>query len=286
METNKVSQSAVDQMGQFKTEGIRFLYDKGPNLAGAIVILVAGVLVARFAGKLLQRWLNKKHLEPPVRMLVLRLVWLLVFLLFCLMAVATLGINIAPVIAMMGVAGVGLGLAMQGVLGNLVSGLLIIFTKPFRVGEYIEIAGNYGQVTDIELFSTTLLHPDQSRVVIPNRKISGEILHNYGTIRQHNITVGVAYDTDLRKALALIQEILARNPSILKDPAPAVGIKEFGESSINIAVMPWSNLADFGTVAGEIKLAIADAFRANRVEIPFPQREVRVVSAAPLAATG
>jgi small conductance mechanosensitive channel len=177
----------------------------------------------------------------------------------------------------MSVAGVGVGLAMQGVLGNLVSGLVIIFTKPFRVGEFIEVVGNYGQVSVIELFSTTLVHPDRSHVVIPNRKISGEILHNYGTIRQHDISVGVAYNTNLTAALSVINEILARNPRVLKDPAPAVAVSSFGASSIDIAVKPWSTVQDLGPAGAEIRLAIVDAFRAQKIEIPFPQMEVRMV---------
>src|SRR5262245_65824732 len=121
---------------------------------------------------------------------------------------------------------------MQGVLGNLFAGLTIILTKPFRIGEYIEIVGEEGAIESIDLFSTTLMHPDRSRVVIPNRKIVGEILHNFSNIRQLHLTVNVAYSTNLTAALALIREILAQNPGVLKDPAPAVGISQLGESGI------------------------------------------------------
>src|SRR5262249_50778703 len=150
----------------------------------------------------------------------------------------------------------------------------------FRVGEYIEIIGCYGQVNMIELFSTVLVHPDRSRVIIPNRKIVGEVLHNYGTIRQHDIRVGVAYNTNLPAALALIKELVLRNPHVLKDPAPAVAIESFGDSAIEIGIHPWSPLSDFGSAAAEIRLAIVDAFRSRNIEIPFPQREVRVVGQA------
>src|SRR2546425_11371248 len=161
---------------------LKYAMDRLPALfplLGAVIILAAGFILARIVCRLLQSWLEKREMEPPVRMLLTRVTWLMIMALFFMVALGTLGIAVGPLIAMLGVAGVGIGLAMQGVLGNLVSGLLIIFTKPFRVGEYIEIGGNYGQVIDIELFSTTLIHSDKSRVVIPNRKISGEILHNY-----------------------------------------------------------------------------------------------------------
>jgi small conductance mechanosensitive channel len=221
-------------------------------------------------------------MEPPVRMLFTRVTWLLIMAMFFMVSLGTMGIAVGPLIALMSVAGVGIGLAMQGVLGNLVSGLVIIFTKPFRVGEYIAVSGNYGQVSIIELFSTTLLHPDKSRVIIPNRKISGEVLHNYGTIQQHNIRVGVAYHTKLPQAIDALQQLLAANERVLKDPAPVVVIEAFGESAIEIAVKPWTKLSEFGIAAGEIKLAIADAFQTRGIEIPFPQREVRLVGPAQL----
>jgi small conductance mechanosensitive channel len=283
METNKVA-GAVEQISQLKTEAIRFATDKGPSLLGAVVILVAGFILARFICRLLGHWLEGRRLEPPVRMLLTRVTWLIIMALFVMVALGTLGIAVGPLIALMSVAGVGIGLAMQGVLGNLVAGLVIIFTKPFRIGEYIEIIGCYGQVTAIDLFTTVLLHPDRSRVVIPNRKIVGEVLHNYGTIRQHDISVGVAYNTDLSRALAVVNEVLARSPKVLKDPAPVVAVSKLGESSIDIAVKPWSPLSEYGPAAAEIRLAIVDAFRERKIEIPFPQREIRVIGSGNLGA--
>jgi small conductance mechanosensitive channel len=282
METNKVI-SATQQISQLKAEAIRFTADKGPALLGAVVILVAGFILARVICQLLGKWLEGRHMEPPVRMLLTRVTWLIVMALFFMVALGTMGIAIGPLIALMSVAGVGLGLAMQGVLGNLVSGLLIIFTKPLRVGEFVEVAGNYGQVSVIELFSTTLVHPDRSRVVIPNRKISGEILHNYGTIQQHDIKIGVGYSTNLRDAIALIEKVLAKNDKVLKDPAPAVAVDRFGDSAIEIAIKPWSKLSEFGPAAAQIKLDVIEAFRSQRIEIPFPHREVRVIGPSSLA---
>lgn len=282
METNKVV-SATEQISQLKAKGIDFLYEKGPNLLGAIVILFLGFVVARFVGRVLAKWLERRHLEPPVRMLLVRITWLVIMALFVMVALGTMGIAVGPLIALMSVAGVGVGLAMQGVLGNLVAGLLIIFTKPFRVGEYIEIIGCTGQVNAIDLFTTILVHPDRSRVVIPNRKIVGEVLHNYGNIRQHHISVGVAYSTNLPTAIAVINQVLAANARVLKDIPPLVVVGSFGDSSIELLVKPWTTVSDFGPASAEIKLALVDAFRANKVEIPFPQREVRVLGNASAA---
>lgn len=265
------------QVSQWTEKLIDFMIQNGPKLGGAVMILVIGFIAARFLGNLVQSWLEKKHLEPPVRMLICRVLRLLIIAFALVIALGTCGVDITPLVTMFGVAGVGVGLALQGVLGNLVAGLLIIFTKPFRVGEHIEIIGCSGQVSVIDLFTTILVHPDRSRVVIPNRKIIGEVLHNYGTIRQHDIRVGVAYSTNLPAAIALINELLARNPKVLKDMPPVVAVGQFADSSIEILVRPWSPVADFGNAAAEIKLAIVDAFRDRNVEIPFPQREIRVL---------
>src|SRR5215475_11180696 len=190
-------------MDDIRREVLKFLTDYGFKIVGAVIILTIGGFAARWIGKVADDWLTKKQIEPPVRMLVVRVLRLLVFALAVVLALDKFGVQTTPLVAGIGVAGVGIGLALQGVLSNLVAGLLIIFTKPFRVGEYIELLGVEGQVTNIQLFSTTLLHPDCSRVVIPNRKIVGEILHNSGTMRRLDLTVGVSYETDLAAALAL-----------------------------------------------------------------------------------
>jgi len=143
--------------------------------------------------------------------------------------------------------GAGIALAMQGVLGNLAAGLTIIFTRPFQVGEYISIADEEGTVESIHLFSTVLSHPDRSRIVIPNRKIVGEILHNFGTLRQLDVVVGVAYDTDIKLALAAIRDLLAAHPKILQEPEPMIRVLALADSSVNIAIRPWTPVDDFTT---------------------------------------
>ena len=266
---------AIDEV---KTRVIAFLTDYGFNIIGAAIILAIGVVIAWWIGRALREWLEKKQVEPPIVMLAVRVVRLLVFLVALLQALEKLNVPILPALAGVGVAGVGIGLAMQGVLSNLVAGLTIIFTKPFRVGEYIEIANVQGQVKTIELFATTLLHADRSRVVIPNRKIVGEILHNYGQIRQLDLSVGVAYGTDLNNALTIARAVLAQNPRVLKDPAPIVGVAMLSDSSINLAIKPWTKVEDYNAATAEINQAIVEAFRAGKIEIPFPQREVRMLN--------
>lgn len=271
-------------MDDIKNHIIKFLTDYGFQIIGAVIILIIGAVVARWVGRVTGNFFEKKGVELPMRTLAVRVIRLLVFGLAVVLALDKFGVPIAPMVAGIGVAGVGIGLAMQGVLSNIVAGLTIIFTKPFRVGEYIELIGHHGTVKNVELFTTTLLHPDLSRVVIPNRKIVGEVLHNYGLIRQLELSVGVAYGSDVNAAIAVVQEILAKNPRVLKDPAPGAGVSALGESSVTIAIRPWTSLADFGPAGGEINRAILEQFKAKGIEIPFPQREIRVLDGGALAA--
>lgn len=240
--------------------------------------MVVGFFASRWVVGAFQRWVDKLDLEPPVRLLLARLVRVFVLGVFAILAVTNLGFELMPLIAGLGVAGAGIAFAMQGVLGNLFAGLTIIFTKPFRVGEYVSMIGVEGRVDSIELFSTKLSHPDLSKVVVPNRKIVGEIMHNYGKIRQLDVVVGVAYNTDLNAALTAVNTVLDSNGRVLKDPAPVVRVSVLANSSINIAVKPWVPVLDYGAAVGEVNKAVVEEFRKRNISIPFPQREVRLLN--------
>jgi small conductance mechanosensitive channel len=253
----------------------------GPKLLIAILILAAGFAVSRWVSRWFLRGLSHVELEPPVRTLLARVAWALTLAVFVILALENLGVELLPLIAGLGVAGAGVALATQGVLSNVVAGLSIIFTKPFRIGEYISIAGEEGVVSAITLFNTTLTHVDHSRVVIPNRKIVGDILHNSGNIRQLDIAVGIAYDSDMNAAVAAINEVLAANPRVLKDPPPVVQPIQLGDWAVNIGVRPWVLVPDYIAASGEINGAILESFRHRGIIMPFPQREVKLIGNAP-----
>ena len=268
---------AIDEI---RRAAIQLAVQFGPRVLVAIVLIVAGAMVGSWIGKLTDRALRRLQLEPPVRGLLVRTVRLIVLIMFLIMALQNLGVQLLPLIAGLGVAGAGIALAMQGVLGNVVAGLTIIFTKPFRVGEYISIVGEEGLVADISMFSTVLSHPDLSQVIIPNRKIVGEILHNYGRIRQIEIGVAVALDTDLDKALAAIDDVLKDNARLLKDPRPVVAVAGVVNAHVNLIVKPWTSVADYAPAAGELRKAIVETFRSRQIVIPAPTHEVRLIGAA------
>ena len=270
----------IQALDQVRTAAIDLAMKFGPKLFVAILILIAGYAVGRWAGRATARMLGRLSLEPPARQLIQRAVVLLVLGLFAIMALQNLGVELLPLIAGLGVAGAGIALAMQGVLGNLAAGLTIIFTRPFRVGDHISIAKEEGDVLDISLASTTLGHADLSRVVIPNRKIAGEILHNHGRIRQLGVEVRVSYDADLGAAMRTIGEILQSNGRVLKDPAPRVTVSRLTDSCVTIGVNPWVQAADYVDAIGEINQAILETFRSRHIVIPVPQREIRMLPAA------
>lgn len=264
-------------MEDLKKLVLDFLFNYGMQIVGALIILSLGALLAKYVGRILDEALTKKGMEPPLRSLIIKGVKILLFAFTFILALDKFGVQIAPLVAGIGVAGVGIGLAMQGVLSNIVAGLTIIFTKPFRVGEWVEMLGVRGEVISIELFSTQLVHPDRSRVIIPNRKIVGEILHNYGAVRQLCINVGVAYATDLNAALAAARRVVDTNPRLLKEPAAVIGVSSLGDSAINIVIQPWVSVSNYGPAGAELNLAIVEEFRRCNISIPFPQREIRIL---------
>lgn len=270
--------AAVLKSSELTDKIILYFMEHGMQILTAIVIMGIGVLIARWVGNIMKGWLAKKAFDEPVSSLIVRVIKLLILAFIGIMALGQMGIQITPLIAGIGVAGVGASLAMQGLLGNLVAGLTIIFSKPFTIGEYIELLGVYGQVTDIALFSTTLLHADNSHVIVPNRKIVGEILHNYGKIRQLDLSVGIAYDTDLTLARTVVRTILQHNPRVMKEPAAFFGISSLGESFITLAIKPWVGVEDFVAAQTEIYQSLLESFRDNNIEIPGPRQAVRLIN--------
>jgi small conductance mechanosensitive channel len=269
--------SATTKWDAVKHELENFVRDYWQPVLGAILIFIIGIMVSRWLAHLLRRWLERQQMEPPVRTLLVRVARLLMIIFTLLMSLDTLHVKITTLVAGIGVIGVGTGLALQGVLSNIVAGLTIIFTKPFRVGEYIEVSGVHGQVKAIDLSATVLTHSDLSTVVVPNKKIVGEILHNYGNVRQLHISVGVGYGSDMNRVLALARQIIETNPRVLKTPAPVVGITTLADSSITVMMRPWVVVPDYNAAQAEIFQAIIDRFRAEKIDIPFPQREVRML---------
>jgi small conductance mechanosensitive channel len=280
-ENNPVKKAAAATSPELTEKVIFYFVDHGIQILTAIVLMGIGVIIARWTGNLIHRWLKSKAYDEPVSNLIVKVVKLLIICFIGIMALGQMGVQITPLIAGIGVAGVGLSLAMQGILGNLVAGLTIIFSKPFTIGEYIELLGVHGQVTDIALFSTTLLQTDKSRVIVPNRKIVGEILHNYGTVRQLDLTAVIGYGADISLALSVVSDILQQDPRVLSTPAAVVGIAALSESSVTLAIKPWVKVDDFVPVQAAIYQAVIEGFRDRQIEIPIPRYDIHLLNPLP-----
>jgi small conductance mechanosensitive channel len=272
--------NGLDSIGQIKGTLIDLAIRFGPKLLTAMVILTLGGFVAGWFARTTGRGLDRLDLEPPVRQLLMRVARVLVFVLFAILALQNLGIELLPLLAGLGVAGAGIALATQGVLSNVVAGLTIIFTKPYRVGEYIAVVGVEGAVEAITLFSTVLRHADRSHIVVPNRKVVGEILQNFGRIRQCEIKVSIAYESDLSVALDTIRDLAQANSRVLTDPKPVIQVVALADSAVVIALKPWVAVTDYPLVGGELNLSLVEEFRRRQISIPYPQREVRLLKEA------
>jgi small conductance mechanosensitive channel len=242
--------------------GIRY----GFQVLGAVVILVIGLLLARWVGNLLDGWLQKRALEPPARILLVRVARVVVMVFTLVVALDKFGFQIAPLVAGIGVAGLGIGIALQGVLSNVVAGLSIIFTKPFKVGEFIQVVGVHGQVSRIELFSTTLLH------------FVGEILHNYGTIRQLDLRVDVAFATDMDQALDAVRGAVEADPRVLREPAPVIGVAGLTDGRVIVSVKPWVTVDVEVATSGDLYRSVLERLRAAGIETPRSGHDVRMLA--------
>lgn len=250
------------------------------QVVAAVAILFVGLLCARVVGRFLDRSLKRTTIEAHLQRLLVRIGKALVILFTAILALDKFGVQVTALVAGISVAGVAASFAVQGVLANIAAGLSIMFSRHFRIGDYIEIGTVKGQVQRIDLTMTVLRTLEDARVIVPNRKIVGEIIHNYSGERRVTLTVQVGYAEDLDRTLRTVREVLAENPRVLKTPPPDVGITRLADSGIQITLRPWCKAEDFWTVHHEVYRALLDRFRRQGIEIPYPQRQVRLLQPA------
>jgi small conductance mechanosensitive channel len=194
-----------------------------------------------------------------------------------LIALGKFGITIAPFIAGLSVIGFGASFAVQGPLSNYAAGATLIFTKPFRVGDIVELAGEAGEVTDMTLSRTELKTVDGTVIFIPNKHIIGEIIQNFSAYKKLDLTIGISYDADYDKAIGIIKDVVAAEGRISNTPEPKIGISEFADSSVNIYARLWCKQSDYYDVMFELNRKIFMEFGSNGITIPFPQRDIHMI---------
>ena len=258
----------------------KFAAEYGLKLIGAVIILIAGRIVAGFLRKLVRKILTRSKTEPSIISFVGNLIFFLILIFAIVAALGKLGVEMTSFIAIIGAAGLAIGFALQGSLANFAAGVLILVFKPYRVGDVISAAGVMGSVKEIQIFETILATPDNVRITIPNGKIYGDVIKNvsaYDT-RRVDITVGIGYDSSMKKAQEILEGLCREDERVLDEPAPQVAVAELGDSSVNFVVRPWVKKEDYWAVKFDLTRKIKESFDANGIEIPFPQTVVHMVS--------
>jgi small conductance mechanosensitive channel len=250
----------------------------GLKIIAAIVILVIGRWVAKWLKGLVCRLMQGRKLDDTVVSFVAHLVYIGLMAFVVLAALGQLGIQTTSFIAVLGAAGLAIGLALQGSLSNFAAGFLIIIFKPFKAGDYVEIAGTAGVVEEIQIFTTQMRTPDNKGVIVPNSKILGDIIVNYNAkeTRRVDLVVGVSYSADLNKVRETLQAIINAEGRIMQDPEPAILVSELADSSVNFAVRVWTKADDYWPVFFDMTETVKKRFDEEGIEIPFPQRDVHV----------
>lgn len=259
-------------------KAVDIIMERGPQIILAIIVLLIGLRLIKFALKLVNKGFESRNLDPTLRPFISNLInWGLKVLLIVSVA-GMVGIANTSFVAIIGAAGLAIGFALQGTLANFAGGVLILIFKPFKIGDLIEAQGYLGVVEEIEIFVTKILTPDNRLVILPNGALSNGSVKNLTAKNEVRVdlTVGIAYNEDIKKARKLLLEVMENHPKVLKEPAPLVALAELADSSVNLAVRPWCAPGDYWAVYFEVLEGSKDVLDKAGITIPFPQRDVHL----------
>ena len=250
----------------------------GLKILAAIVIFIVGRWIARALKNVIKRMMTKGNVDDILVSFVGNLTYIALLAFVIIAALNQLGIQTTSFIAVIGAAGLAVGLALQGSLANFAAGVLMIIFRPFTAGDYIEGAGVAGAVEKVQIFTTQLKTPDNKTIIIPNAKIMGDNITNYSAkdTRRVDMVIGVGYGDDLKKVREILEDILAKDDRILKDPAPTIGVLELGDNSVNFAVRPWVKRDDYWGAYFDVTETVKRRFDEEGISIPYPQRDVHL----------
>ena len=248
----------------------------GGQLLGAVVTLIVGYVLARISRRVVLRLLKRAETPPAITSFVSRVSFIVIIVFAVIASLAKFGVQTTSFVAVLGAASFAVGFALQGSLSNFAAGVLILLLRPFKVGDFIEIAGVKGSVRDIQLFTTVLVTPDNVKVLVPNGKIFGDTIKNYAgyETRRLDVSVGIGYSVPIDKALSVALGVLEADDRILTEPAPQVLVSDLADSSVNLVLRAWVDGANYGGVLSDLKRCIKEAFDEHGIEIPFPQRVI------------
>ncbi|MCG9641365.1 small-conductance mechanosensitive channel MscS [Vibrio sp. Isolate34] len=263
---------------QWLTNNSDLFIQYGVNIISALIILFIGNIIVKAVANSVSKVLEKKKMDRAVVEFIHGLVRYLLFVIVLIAALGRLGVQTASVVAVIGAAGLAVGLALQGSLSNFAAGVLIVAFRPFKSGDYVEIGGVAGSVDSIQIFQTILTTPDNKMVVVPNGSVIGSPITNYSrhATRRIDLMIGVSYNADLQKTKALLTKICESDERVLKEPGVQVGVHTLADSSVNFVVRPWVSTADYWSVYFDLMQAIKEGLDKEGIEIPFPQMDVHM----------
>ena len=267
----------LQTLQKFYTVVIEFLTHYSFQLLGALIIVILGWFAAKYVYTLLMRLFERNHFDSTLAKFVASVVKMLVFTAMIVIALGKIGISIAPFVAAVGAVSLTAGLALQGSVSNYAAGILLIISRPFKVGDTLSISGFYGVVEEIKLSYTVLRNEDEELITIPNKKMIGDVLVNSFEFRVVESSIGVSYEEDPAKAIAVMHEVLASFSEVSQEHKPVIGIAKFGESAIELGLRYWVPTKRYFKVQYEVNLALYTALHVNNISIPYPQREVRIL---------
>ncbi|WP_061018814.1 small-conductance mechanosensitive channel MscS [Vibrio splendidus] len=268
----------LSQAEQWLTNNSDLFIQYGVNIISALIILFIGNLIVKAVANSVAKVLQKKKMDRAVVEFIHGLVRYLLFVIVLIAALGRLGVQTASVVAVIGAAGLAVGLALQGSLSNFAAGVLIVAFRPFKSGDYVEIGGVAGSVDSIQIFQTVLTTPDNKMVVVPNGSVIGSPITNYSRheTRRIDLMIGVSYNADLQKTKALLTKICESDERVLKEPGVQVGVHTLADSSVNFVVRPWVSTAEYWNVYFDLMQAIKEGLDKEGIEIPFPQMDVHM----------
>lgn len=250
----------------------------GLKVLGAIVVLLVGRWIAGRVRAGIGRGLERRSLDPTLVPFLAGAGYYATLAVVLIAVLALFGIQTTSLVAILGVAGLAVGLALQGTLSNFAAGVMLLAFRPFKVGQYVECAGTAGSVEEIGLFSTLMATPDNVQIIVPNAAIWGQTIKNYSAndTRRNDLVVGVSYGDDLGKAIATVREVLDADERVLREPEPVVAVSALGESSVDLVARPWCRASDYWALRFHLTQRLKEALEAAGCTIPFPQRDVHV----------
>jgi len=256
-----------------------FLAIYSMRVVGALTVLVIGWIAAKVIRNGVRKALERGKLDATLVPFLTKLVYYAVIAFVGLAVLRLFGVETTSFIAVLGAAGLAVGLALQGTLSNFAAGVMLLIFRPFKVGDFIEAAGTSGVVEELLIFSTKMRSPDNKQLYVPNGSIISGTIVNYSAKdrRRVDLVFGCGYGDDIKKVKALLEQIVTDNPLVLDDPAPTVGVLELGDNSVNFAVRPWVNTPDYWDAYFQINQAVKQGFDEAGISIPFPQRDVHLI---------